>query len=363
VTSDVENPDDAVRDDLEDTDTGVSGLSGEPEDAEESEHDEESADDEDSEHEDDEDDDESKDDEESEEPAGAGWIRRRMPARLTNALLLRIAGVAVCTLAVAVSCLVAELALLGRFEQRHEQQIEYARLRGELAAGTAPIGTHDYLGHLLTPGEPVAIIAIPAIGVNEVVGEGTTGAILESGPGHERDTVLPGQLGTSVVMGRSAAYGGPFRYLDQLQAGDRIDVTTGQGVSSFRVRDVRRPGDTVPAPPGPGQGRLTLVSATGSAFAPNDQIRVDADLATDAQPTPPGAAPHVAAVEAAMAVDHGARKITAGFAAALILAAVLAFWAAPRWGRAKTWLTAVPVLLVLGLALADRIALLLPNLT
>jgi hypothetical protein len=305
----------------------------------------------------------SENDEESEDAPRARWFRRQIPARPKKSFYLRMAGMWVSVLAIVMSCLVAEVALLGRFEQRHDQQIEYAKLRGELAAGTAPIGPRDYRGAPLPPGDPVAIITIPAIGVKQVVGEGTTAAILESGPGHKRDTVLPGQIGTSIVMGRSAAYGGPFRYLDQLQPGDRVDVTTGQGVSSFRVRDVRRAGDLVPAPPGPGQGRLTLVSATGPAFAPTDQIRVDADLTTDVQPTPLGAVPHITDAEAAMALDLGASRIVDVFLAGLILAARITFRVAPRWGRAKTWLVAAPVLLVLGLALADRIALLLPNLT
>jgi LPXTG-site transpeptidase (sortase) family protein len=290
-------------------------------------------------------------------------IRALIPSWVTKALGLRLAGVAVCTLAVATTSMVAEAALFGRFEQRHDQQLEYAKLRGQLAAGTAPVGPADYRGVRLHPGDPIAILAIPAIGVNQVVDEGTSGAVLESGPGHERGTVLPGQVGVSVLMGRAAAYGGPFRYLDQLRGGDRVDVTTGQGVAEYRVLDVRHPGDPQPAAPGPAQGRLTLITASGPVFTPDDQLSIDADLVSDPQPAPAGKAPHPGHAEAAMAGDRQALPDVLAWSGVLALACALAFWSAPRWGRAKTWLVAAPVLLVLGLTLADRAALLLPNLT
>ena len=293
----------------------------------------------------------------------ARWIRSLVPAWLNKPFLLRAAGVAVCTMGVVLSTFVAEVAVLGRFEHRHDQQIEYAAFRAQLAAGTAPIGARDFRGALLRPGAPVALLSIPTIGVDEAVDEGTTAAILESGPGLARDTVLPGQVGTSVIMARAAAYGGPFRYLDQLQTGDRVEVTTGQGVAEYRVSDVRHPGDPEPAKLHGQLGRLTLVTASGPAYTPNDVLYVDADLTSDVQPTPPGRPARPGAVEAAMAQDRYARWDVAAWAVTLAAATVLAFWVGPRWGRAKTWLVAVPVLLVVGLMLADRIALLLPNLT
>lgn len=290
-------------------------------------------------------------------------LRALIPDWLTTAFLLRAAGVAVCTVGVVLSTFVAEVVVLGRFEHRHDQQVQYAAFRAELAAGTAPIGSRDFQGAPLRLGAPVALLAIPSIGVDEVVGEGTSGAVLESGPGLERDSVLPGQVGTSVIMARASAYGGPFRYLDQLQSGDRIEVTTGQGVAEYRVAGVRHHGDPEPARLHGQLGRLTLVTASGAAYAPADALRVDADLISEVQPTPPGRAPRPAHNEAAMAADRFARRDVAAWTAVLTAATVLAFWAGPRWGRAKTWLVAVPVLLVLGLMLADRIALLLPNLT
>ena len=66
-------------------------------------------------------------------------------------------------------------------------------------------------------------------------------ATLLAGPGHLRKTVLPGQVGTSVVYGRAATYGGPFGELDQLRVGDEIKVVMAQGeVLDGRQRPPRR---------------------------------------------------------------------------------------------------------------------------
>ena len=49
-----------------------------------------------------------------------------------------------------------------------------------------------------------------------VVVEGTTPGEPDAGPGHLRDTPLPGQAGVSVVFGRRATFGAPFASLPQL---------------------------------------------------------------------------------------------------------------------------------------------------
>ncbi|MFT2675577.1 hypothetical protein ACMWQR_28500, partial [Escherichia coli] len=65
--------------------------------------------------------------------------------------------------------------------------------RAQLQAGTAPVSEGDFEDNLLKDGVPVAILSIPQLGIDEVVAEGTTSGVLMKGPGHRRDTVLPGQ--------------------------------------------------------------------------------------------------------------------------------------------------------------------------
>ena len=87
------------------------------------------------------------------------------------------------------------------------QHDAYATFRTELAQAIAPTGPTDPANpkQLLTPGSPVAILTIPEIGLNAVVLEGTTGAVLEGGPGHLRDTQLPGQVGFSEITGQAGS--------------------------------------------------------------------------------------------------------------------------------------------------------------
>jgi LPXTG-site transpeptidase (sortase) family protein len=94
----------------------------------------------------------------------------------------------------------------------------------------------------------MAVLEIPALDLHEVVFEGTTSGVLQDGPGHRRDTVFPGQEGTSVIMGRQATYGGPFGRLDVLQPGEPFTITTGQGAHTYHVTGVRREGDPQPPP-------------------------------------------------------------------------------------------------------------------
>ncbi len=86
--------------------------------------------------------------------------------------------------------------------------------------------------------EPLALLEIPAIGVDEVVIEGTRTADLRDGPGHFPETPLPGQLGNSAIAGHRTTYGAPFFRVDELQANDPIIVTTLTGRYVYAVNEV-----------------------------------------------------------------------------------------------------------------------------
>jgi LPXTG-site transpeptidase (sortase) family protein len=244
-----------------------------------------------------------------------------------------------------------------------DQQVAYAEFRKALAEGVAPTGQTDINGNLLVPGTPVALLRIPSLGVDEVVSEGTTSSILKSGPGHRRDTVLPGQVGTSIVMGRQAAYGGPLASVGSLEVGDPIEVTTGQGAFTYRVTGFRGPGDPQPASAGT-EGRLTFITADGIPYLASSTLRVDAVLVGD--PAPAGARvlgpASLAPSELPMQGDPQAWIPLAFWVQGLALAAIGVVWLAGRWGRWQTWVVGVPVLAVLGLGAAGEITRLLPNL-
>ncbi|MFI1394964.1 sortase [Streptomyces sp. NPDC020681] len=277
---------------------------------------------------------------------------------------LRIASAALSILAALLLGFVVDVGLVGDLRHARDRQVDYAGFRLELANGTAPVGRSAGGGVAPEPGAPVALLEIPVLQLREVVREGTASEDLARGAGHRRDTTLPGQAGVSVIMARQAAYGGPFRRLRDLTAGDRFSVTTGQGKHTYQVIGPRRAGDIQPPAPAAGRGRVTLITADGRPFMPRGILRVDADLVSAVQPTPPPSVPLGAlpADEQPMAMQHTAWLPLVLWAQALVLAAGALAWAHARWGRRHAWVVGVPLLGALGLATADQAALLLPNL-
>jgi sortase A len=271
---------------------------------------------------------------------------------------------ALCILAAVLLGFVAQVTLVGALQHSSDQRRAYDHFRSDLALATAPVGQTGLDGKVLPLGTLVAILEIPRLGVSEVVGEGTTSTVLRSGPGHRRDTVLPGQAGASVILGRQATYGGPFGHLKDLVIGDKIVVTTGQGRHVYTVRGLRRAGDPLPPPLAEGKGSLVLVTGDGPRFMPSGVLRVDADLRTPAMASParPIALGSLPTAEQVMAGDPSAWVLVVLWGQALLIAALLTVWLATRWGRWQTWLVAVPVLTALGLTVSDHVSRLLPNL-
>jgi hypothetical protein len=187
---------------------------------------------------------------------------------------------------------------------------------------------------------------------------------LYDGPGHRRDTVLPGQAGTSVLFGRRASFGGPFSDLPSLRKGADIKVTTGQGVFTFKVIGVHYTGEPAPAAPAKDTSRIVLATAAGTPFLPNGLLQVDADLDGTATGGPARllSGETLPAEERAMNNDTRTLWALALWLQGLIVASAGAVWAWHRWGRAQAWIVFLPVLLLLGLSAAGEAARLLPNL-
>ncbi len=265
---------------------------------------------------------------------------------------------------IAIVCLwmAAQMLFLGSISQHRAQDLLYDELRYVLAG---PPDKAPPLGPVVPVGDPVALLTIPSIDLEQVVVEGTASGDTLVGPGHRRDTPLPGQLGTSVVYGRAATYGGPFAKITELQAGDEIEVVGAQGDKVFKVLGVRRAGDPLPQPAPEGAARLTLVTAEGSgrfgAIAPENVVYVDAE-AKKAFPAPPGRPTVVPESELAMGRDLGALPLLA-LCLALLLALTLGVVAArQRWSTALVWVVACPLALALSWATTDVVMRLLPNL-
>ncbi|WP_424184610.1 class E sortase [Actinokineospora sp. G85] len=89
-------------------------------------------------------------------------------------------------------------------------------------------------------GEGMAKLYIPALGedYNFTVVEGTTEANLEVGPGHYKNSALPGQPGNFAVAGHRVGKGAPFNDLDLLESCDAIVVETQSSWFIYRLLPV-----------------------------------------------------------------------------------------------------------------------------
>jgi sortase A len=129
-----------------------------------------------------------------------------------------------------------ELAELERSGPPPEERRVLARLPGErlrlrFAARAAK--------RRLEPGDPVGRVRAAAIGLDEVVVHGTGGGELRNGPGHYPETSLPGARGTVAIAGHRTTYGAPFRDVDDLAEGARIELETPYGRFDYRVERTR----------------------------------------------------------------------------------------------------------------------------
>jgi sortase A len=128
-------------------------------------------------------------------------------------------------------------------------------------------------------GTPVGEIRIPAIGIDQVVVEGTQTQDLRKGPGHYGGTPLPGQVGNTAIAGHRTTYGHPFYNLNVLKAGDPIIITTVQGIFVYDTvhSQVVSPSDSAILKNAPGDD-LTLTTCN-PRFSASSRLVVTAKLA------------------------------------------------------------------------------------
>lgn len=115
-----------------------------------------------------------------------------------------------------------------------------AALSGE---GSDPVDRAERLADLfaseLNQGEPIGRIEIPSVDAGYVVIEGTSTADLRRGPGHYRETALPGQGSTIGIAGHRTTYQAPFRRINDIQNDDRIVLEMPYGEFTYEVTETR----------------------------------------------------------------------------------------------------------------------------
>jgi sortase A len=220
---------------------------------------------------------------------------------------------------------------------------------------------------LPAPGDPVATLSLPTIGVRHVVVEGTTAAELTAGPGHLRSTPLPGRVGNSVIFGRRTTYGGPFGKLDDLRPGDPVDAVTVDGLFRYVVQSVERVATGEPDPIGTTfSNRLTLVTADEGYSAGGRLVAIALlDGAPAATPTTPDGS--LVDLPSVGADDIGTQRTGTDWALLLLWSQVMvilylgARWLYRHWLPWSTWVASAPVLLVVAFAWFDSAMRMLPS--
>jgi sortase A len=238
--------------------------------------------------------------------------------------------------------------------------------------GVAPAPPPDPI-----PGDAVALVRIPEIGIDKAVVEGVSVADLKKGPGHYPLTPLPGQPGNAAIAGHRTTYGAPFNRLDELSDGDEILVTTQQGEFRYLVETIQvvAPHQTeVLAQPDDPDATLLTLTTCHPEFSARERLVVTARLAPEEEPAaaPParprrGSSPTTPSAEeppafeeaAGLSGDRAAARPTVlwGLAAAAV---ALATWLLRR--RTGRWAYAVgaPVFLVVLFVFYENVARLLP---
>ena len=83
----------------------------------------------------------------------------------------------------------------------------------------------------------IRVSSLDRLGDGWTVVEGVGIDELKTGAGHMPDTPLPGMPGNAVISGHRTTYGAPFNDLDELAAGDLIEVETAVGTHIYVVRE------------------------------------------------------------------------------------------------------------------------------
>jgi LPXTG-site transpeptidase (sortase) family protein len=89
------------------------------------------------------------------------------------------------------------------------------------------------------PGDPIARLSIPSIGLDSIVVEGATPSIMRKGPGHLPASATPGENGVSIITANRFGFGSFFLRIDRLSPGDEIVAYSATGTTTYRVDTVR----------------------------------------------------------------------------------------------------------------------------
>ncbi len=93
--------------------------------------------------------------------------------------------------------------------------------------------TANVPGHAaLSPQDMLTRVIVKKIGLDAIVVEGASRKQLSEGPGHMKETAMPGEVGNAVITGHRDTF---FRHIYELNKGDEIVVRRAGQVFRFEV--------------------------------------------------------------------------------------------------------------------------------
>jgi LPXTG-site transpeptidase (sortase) family protein len=115
----------------------------------------------------------------------------------------------------------------GMYRSQQKLEVEWERQAANTSAPGQPA---------ISPDQMLTRVLIPKIGMDAIVVEGASRKALSEGPGHMKQTAMPGETGNAVITGHRDTF---FRHIYELGRGDQIQVRRNGRVFTYEVTGKR----------------------------------------------------------------------------------------------------------------------------
>jgi len=132
-----------------------------------------------------------------------------------------------CGLALIAGCALVVISMV--MFQWHAASVLDRKLESPVRAAAAGVRLHS-------PGEVLARLEIPRLGLSQIILEGTSDSTLRLGLGHIEETAFPGELGNVGVAGHRDTF---FRAIANMHQGDLVIVTASSGKIAYMVDSLK----------------------------------------------------------------------------------------------------------------------------
>ena len=115
----------------------------------------------------------------------------------------------------------------GMYHSQQKLETEWERQAASVSTpGRAPI----------SPDQMLTRVIVPKINLDAIVVEGASRKDLSDGPGHMKQTAMPGEVGNAVITGHRDTF---FRHIYELVKGDQIQIRRNGRVFTYQVTGKR----------------------------------------------------------------------------------------------------------------------------